>query len=85
MTGDRPGRDPGGPAFQTCVNAGNIAKKFETSRRREVLSAPSLALVAFAPPYLILRQSASLAWTELAPRVAFATDVPPEVHRDLRC
>lgn len=27
-----------GAAFQTCANAGLVAKKFETSRRREVLS-----------------------------------------------
>jgi N6-adenosine-specific RNA methylase IME4 len=27
-----------GPSFQTCMNAANIARAFETSRRREVLS-----------------------------------------------
>lgn len=27
-----------GPAFQTCMNAGQVASGFETSRRREALS-----------------------------------------------
>jgi N6-adenosine-specific RNA methylase IME4 len=40
-----------GPAFQTCVNAGNVCKKFkETNRRRLALSFKHHAEVADRPP-----------------------------------
>lgn len=48
------GRDPHGPwrgpAFQTCVNCGNVAGKFGSNRRRLVLSFAHHAEVAPLPP-----------------------------------
>lgn len=37
--------DWSGPKFQTCANAANVCRAFETSRRREVLT----ALIALGP------------------------------------
>jgi hypothetical protein len=39
-----------GPAFQTCMNAAGVAKRFTTSRRREVLSFTHHAAVAAMHP-----------------------------------
>ena len=39
-----------GPAFQTCVNASNVAQRFETNRRRLVLSFAHHAEVAALTP-----------------------------------
>ena len=39
-----------GRAFQTCANAASVARSFETSRRREVLSFTHHAEVAGLPP-----------------------------------
>jgi N6-adenosine-specific RNA methylase IME4 len=39
-----------GPAFQTCVNAGNVCKKFESNRRRLLLSFKHHAEVASLAP-----------------------------------
>jgi hypothetical protein len=39
-----------GPKFQTCANAASVARAFETSRRREVLSFKHHAEVASLPP-----------------------------------
>ena len=38
-----------GPDFKTCANAANVARAFETSRRREVLSFSHHAEVAALP------------------------------------
>lgn len=39
-----------GPAFQTCMDAASVAKKFETSRRREVLPFSHHREAASLPP-----------------------------------
>jgi N6-adenosine-specific RNA methylase IME4 len=39
-----------GPSYQTCANAANVCRAFETSRRREVLSFKHHAEVAALPP-----------------------------------
>ena len=44
------GDDWDGPKYEVCMNAASIARKFETSRRREVLSWSHHAEVAALDP-----------------------------------
>jgi hypothetical protein len=50
-----------GPAFQACMDAGAVARKFETSRRREVLTFSHHREVASLPP---AEADALLDWCE---------------------
>ena len=47
VTGD----DWTGPAYSTCANAGSVCRKFESSRRREVLTFTHHAEVAHLPTW----------------------------------
>jgi hypothetical protein len=54
-----------GPAYQTCVNASNIAKRFEHNRRRLDLTFNHHAEVAALPPD---EADALLDWCEGTPK-----------------
>lgn len=53
--------DWNGPAFQTCVNASNVCKKFETNRRRLVVPFNHFAELAALP---LDEQEQCLDWCE---------------------
>jgi len=59
--GDRRGAGLASPAFQTCVDCGTVARKFETTRRRVFLTFTHRREVAHLPP---AEADALLDWCE---------------------
>lgn len=83
-------RDWEGPAFQTCVNASKVCKRFETNRRRLVLSFSHHAEVASLPPEqadALLDTAENKGWStrELRSAVSRAKVTIGEQPSDLTC